>query len=217
LDSRGQAAFVIEQPAAWDFICIRPGLLAALKKASAFVYGSLAARSSISYGTLQRLLAIHGPLKIFDVNLRPPFSPRARVLALARAADVIKLNEVELATLSGEKRKGIRGWLAALERLRHETSVARWCVTLGPKGALWWDGGQLLSVCAPIVKVRDTVGAGDAFLAALTDDLTHALAKRAVWPRPKQMEKILARACRLGALVASRDGACPEYRMDEIV
>jgi hypothetical protein len=33
---------------------------------------------------------------------------------------------------------------------------------------------------------------------------------------PRGISALLARACRLGALVAGRDGACPEYRIEEI-
>jgi hypothetical protein len=37
------------------------------------------------------LLAVKGPLKIFDVNLRPPFADSKRIVELAARADVIKL------------------------------------------------------------------------------------------------------------------------------
>jgi fructokinase len=102
-----------------------------------------------------------------------------------------------------------------LEKLRARTGVARWCVTLGARGAVWWDGGPLVRAAAPVVRVRDTVGAGDAFLAALVDGLTRD--GRVDWPAPKAMALWLARACRLGALVAGRDGACPDYDPAEIM
>ncbi len=216
LDARGQAVFAIGRPAAWDFIRVSPKMLAQIESASALVFGSLAARSSVSYSTLQKLLAQPGPLKIFDVNLRPPFSPRARVLALARQADVVKLNDGELAVLSGETGQNASARRRALARLRRATGVTRWCVTLGAQGALWWDGGACVKARAPVVKVRDTVGAGDAFLAALVDGLVSARPSPGPWPGAEKMAQILARACRLGALVASRDGACPEYRLEEI-
>jgi len=52
------------------------------------------------------------------------------------------------------------------------------------------------------VRVADTVGAGDAFLASL---INHLLTGRiSDW-------EILARACRLGEWVAARRGATPAY------
>jgi fructokinase len=53
--------------------------------------------------------------------------------------------------------------------------------------------------------VRDTIGAGDAFTAALLDGLLDAEGAEPDWPA------LLGRACALGAFVASRDGAQPDY------
>jgi fructokinase len=53
------------------------------------------------------------------------------------------------------------------------------------------------------VVVKDTVGAGDSFLAALIHGL--------VGPVSRAPDAILTRACRLGEFVASSDGATPQY------
>jgi sugar/nucleoside kinase (ribokinase family) len=52
---------------------------------------------------------------------------------------------------------------------------------------------------APKVVVKDTVGAGDAFMAGLIVGLT----------RGANTQTVLETACRLGAIVASHDGATP--------
>ncbi len=52
---------------------------------------------------------------------------------------------------------------------------------------------------APEVVVKDTVGAGDAFMAGLIVGLTSETDAR----------KVLTNACRLGAFVASHYGATP--------
>jgi fructokinase len=59
--------------------------------------------------------------------------------------------------------------------------------------------GNLVSASAPKVVVKDTVGAGDAFMANLMAGLT----------RDADPPTVLATACRLGAVVASHDGATP--------
>jgi fructokinase len=122
------------------------------------------------------------------------------------------MNETELLRLAGWSQMPEDDPRPLLEHLREATGVNRWCVTLGAKGAWWWDGPNLLRAESPMVTVRDTVGAGDAFVAALVDGLTCGDKKNG----PEKIQKILTRACRLGALVASREGACPEYQLQEI-
>jgi fructokinase len=51
----------------------------------------------------------------------------------------------------------------------------------------------LLCVSAPPVTVKDTVGAGDSFMAGLTHGI--------------DAQKVLENACRVGAFVASHNGA----------
>jgi fructokinase len=75
-------------------------------------------------------------------------------------------------------------------------------VTLAARGAILYDRGQWFQATAEPVDVRDTVGAGDAFLAYLVLSM---LSDR-VNPGDE-----LARACRLGAFIASQHGATPEY------
>jgi fructokinase len=78
------------------------------------------------------------------------------------------------------------------------------CVTLGADGAMLWREGKAYRASSPPVIVCDTIGAGDAFTAALLDGLL-ANGAQADWPA------LLARACALGAFVAGKDGAQPEY------
>jgi fructokinase len=85
------------------------------------------------------------------------------------------------------------------EILADATSVRRICVTRAEEGAALWDNGKLTTATAPHVEVRDTVGAGDAFMAGLMVGLT----------RGTNTYKVLEDACRLGAYVASHYGATP--------
>jgi fructokinase len=203
LDASGNARYQILEPVAWDRIDLDGDALDLARSASALVYGSLAARSGVNRVTLDTLHGMDIPLKIIDVNLRPPFDDVGRVLALARQADVIKLNEDELGVLTGTHadRHELNDALKLLEEMTH---VHRICVTRGEHGAVWWNRGQSIQASAPSVTVKDTVGSGDAFMAGLV----HALLKRGKAPLE---QADLDYACRLGALVASRDGANPDY------
>jgi fructokinase len=157
---------------------------------------------------LDHLLTIKGPLKFFDVNLRPPFGEPKRIVELARRADVIKLNHDEVGQIASWLRTGeatpnppgnAEAVAEACRTLSEATSTPRICVTMGSGGAALWDRGHLATASAPKVTVKDTVGAGDAFMAGLMVGLTRQVDTRVV----------LETACRLGAIVASHDGATP--------
>ncbi|MDQ6861648.1 MAG: carbohydrate kinase [Verrucomicrobiota bacterium] len=208
LDEHRNATYELVEPAAWDRIRVSDAAVEAVGQPRAFIYGSLAGRSSYNLEQLDRLLAVKGPIKFFDVNLRPPFADPALVVELAKRADVLKLNDCELGLLArwirtdeeaAETPRGVASIARDCEILAEATNVSRICVTRAEEGAALWVDGQLASAPAPHVEVRDTVGAGDAFMAGLVVGLT-----RGTEPR-----QLLENACRLGAYVASHYGATP--------
>lgn len=208
VDANGNATYEIVQPAAWDEIKVPAEALAAVEQARGFIYGSLAGRSPCNVDQLDRLLALKGPMKFFDVNLRAPFAELPLVLELARHADVIKLNDDELGKLAswlitGEAtlntprtREAVSDACAAIAEA---TNTLRICVTRAAEGAALWESGKLICAPAPEVVVKDTVGAGDAFTAGLMVGLT----------RGTDPQQVLETACRVGAFVASHHGATP--------
>lgn len=208
VDVNGNATYELVQPAAWDEIKVSAEALEAVSKARALIYGSLAGRSPYNLGQVALLLDVEGPLKFFDVNLRPPFADPMLVMELAKRADVLKLNDGEAGQLAvwfrtGELRpdtpRNADAVSAACATIAEATNTARICVTMAEEGAALWDRGKLVTAPTPRVLVKDTVGAGDAFMAGLMVGLT----------RGTDPQKVLTNACRLGAFVASHDGATP--------
>ena len=208
VDAMGNATYELVQPVAWDEIIISPEALESVAKAGAFIFGSLATRSPYNLDQLDRLLTVKGPLKFFDVNLRPPFADPKRIVELAARADVIKLNHDEVGQIAswlqtGEATPNPPGNADAVGEacatLSKATNTPRICVTMAAAGAALWDRGNLVTAPAPKVVVKDTVGAGDAFMAGLMVGLT----------RGADTKTVVETACRLGAIVASHDGATP--------
>ena len=130
------------------------------------------------------------------------------IVKLAARADVIKLNHEEVGKLAAWIETGEMkseppmdseavGRAAAI--LAETTNTPRICVTRAENGAALWDNGNLITVPAPKVVVKDTVGAGDSFMAGLMIGLT----------RGDDPQKLLENACRVGAYVASHNGATP--------
>ena len=202
LGADGQPSYVIHRDVAWDAIPCGERILAAARSCDALVFGSLAARTAANRAALAALCDTPGILRVMDVNLRPPFADRAHVLTLARHADWIKLNDHELTELTGIPHEWPHNLLPALENLRTQTRCARVCVTAGALGAALWADGALHFAEVPPVQVCDTIGAGDAFTAALLHGLL---------TMPGDLSRILQRACALGALVASLPGGQPAY------
>ncbi len=208
LDEKNNATYELVRPVAWDEIRVPPEALAAAAGGQALVFGSLAGRSPYNLDQLDKLLSVQGPRKFFDVNLRPPFADAALVMSLAPRADVMKLNDDELGQLASYARTGemtpdFPGTDEAVARacatLSEATDVHCLCVTRGAQGAAWWERGELTCAPAPQVTVRDTVGAGDAFMAGLMTGLARGVETR----------RTLENACKLGGFVASHYGATP--------
>ncbi len=117
----------------------------------------------------------------FALNAAPARPLPDEVLA---RADLVVVNEVE--------REFYQSQLEALPGLV--------VVTMGKAGAVAFRRGRPVAQASPpSVDVVDTVGAGDAFVAAITVALLEGAA----------LEEALARGCAGGALAASRAGAQP--------
>ncbi|HEY5811513.1 MAG TPA: carbohydrate kinase [Terrimicrobiaceae bacterium] len=208
VDANGNATYELVQPVAWDEIRVLPETLEAVARARALIFGSLACRSPYNLDQLNRLLAIKGPMKFFDVNLRPPFANPELVIEIAKRADVIKLNDEEVGKLASWLETGeatlntprsVDALADACAALAKATSTARICVTRAAEGAALWESGNLICAPAPKVVIKDTVGAGDSFMAGLMVGLS----------RGTDTRKAVENACRVGAFVASHDGATP--------
>lgn len=205
LDDRGVAHYRIVRNVAWDRIDARRAKQQQPTPPDAIVFGTLALRETANRAALDTLLAAWPDAqRVTDLNLRPPFDGTAAIEFALRRAQIVKLNDEELLRLT--PRRGPTKRRAGLEHLAREFAqkwkLATVCVTAGARGAglLWqdrwfWEDGRP-------VTVRDTVGAGDAFLGALLPALLLSPVAPAV---------ALARACRVGEFVAARDGATPQY------
>lgn len=213
IDPSGNASYEIVEPVAWDEIDVPADAVAAVAASRALIFGSLACRSPHNIRRLRALLATDGPLRFFDVNLRPPYIDPEQVIELARHADVLKLNHEELGMLAawvetGQVKPEPVLEIAALARatavLAEATGTSRICVTRGERGAAYWDHGKLVAAPAPEVTVKDTVGAGDSFMAGLVIGLA----------RGDDPQHVLEGACRVGAYVASHHGATPHLPQD---
>ncbi|MGJ3241411.1 MAG: carbohydrate kinase family protein [Opitutales bacterium] len=213
LDEHGDATYAIREPVAWDRIPLSDAVRDAAPQAAGVVYGSLASRHDANRDTLLDLLKIAGGLKVYDVNLRAPYDDPERVLALSGPADVLKVNGDELFQLANgdsPAKPSDANLEGAARTLANRVGVATVCITLGADGAALLHQDRFHRVPGQPVRVVDTVGAGDAFSAALTHGLIET------GGHPDDPEALLARAVQLGSFVAGKPGAQPDYDSDEV-
>jgi fructokinase len=199
LDEGGHATYTIPQPVSWDNIKPTDELLEQIAQTDAIVFGSLACREQVTRDTLLNILSdFFIPLRVFDVNLRAPHYQLDTIETLAALANVVKMNEDEANLLIHGNSGSLQDKIMEFHGKFHTHTI---CVTRGENGAMIWHDGEFYEHAGVEVKVADTVGAGDAFLATLVAGL---LAEQ---PIPQ----ILDKACKVGAFVASQRGASPTY------
>ena len=209
LAPQATSPFTIHRPAAYDAMSFTNGDLVRLKqKQPAWLYyGTLFASSVSGRAVLNCVLdGLDNTVKFYDVNLRPPYDSPELVAQLLERADVVKLNEEELHRV--HKFTGLAG---STETFCREGSARfGWkavAVTLGSRGCALFAGNLYVEERGLPVDVADTVGAGDAFAAAFVHGLSFG------WP----LREIAKFANRVGALVASRHGAIPDWTIEEAV
>lgn len=204
VDKEGTPNYTFAQPVAWDNIALTSSVEDILSETWAIVYGSLAQRNKRTRNTLRSLLG-NDVLKVFDLNLRKPFYDKTLIEESLLLADIIKMNGQELHIL--------QNWFSlppaekeAMEALMHRFDCTTAAVTQGAQGASIHYNNDWLEAQGFNATVKDTVGAGDAFLAALL----HGIRAQ------KKISELLAFANGAGALVASFDGGTSDYGKENI-
>jgi fructokinase len=198
LDANQQATYIIPEPVSWDNIQTEDALTKAAGNAAAIIFGSLACREAGTRDTLLNLLDETKALKIFDVNLREPHYTLSTIENLAARADIVKMNEEEAGLLINGSNGDLKDKITEFRKKYHAQTI---CVTRGENGAIVWHDYEFYEHPGCKVDVIDTVGAGDSFLATFINGLLNK------HPIPQ----VLAKACAVGAYVASKRGANPEY------
>lgn len=207
MDEKLDMQYDIVYPVAWDHISWDAALEKLVRNdhLQYLVYGSLLARNKASRNTLEKALQSPEACKVLDINLRAPYYSQETLEWLLFSCDILKLNVGELELISSWD-----GSFATHEERIHALSarfkIATIIVTLGGMGCMGYIQGQFYYQEGLPVKVADTIGSGDAFLAGfLTSQISGCTPAYS-----------LAYANALGALVASKPGGCPDYDPQEI-
>lgn len=206
VDEKGVPAFTIHQEVAWDFIPLSDDLLALAQQADVVCFGSLAQRWPVSRQTIRRFLAATPGqcLRVFDINLRQSYFDRQVIHESLELADVLKLNDQELGVLASLFEVGGDDEFATIGHLMSNYPLQLIALTQGGSGSRLYRSGRYFDHPGYPAQVVDTVGAGDAFTAALAMGLHQGL----------DPDAINDRANRLGSYVCSQAGGTPPVPSD---
>lgn len=197
----GSPSYTINEDTAWDFLMILPSLQTWTSKCDVVCFGSLAMRSKYNRETLPQLLDSlpKQTLRVLDLNLREPYCQDEIIEFVLPLADILKLNEEEMLRLTqllDIKKKTVKHQLAALqEKFGYKLII----LTCGSEGSHLAAGEDYCFTPGRKVKIKDTVGAGDAFTAAAVTNFLSG----------KSLKENGESANRLASYVCTKSGGTP--------
>ncbi|RZM28750.1 MAG: carbohydrate kinase [Pedobacter sp.] len=200
MNNGNEVTYEILFPVAWDFIT-KP----AIRDPKYFIYGSLGSRNDVSRETLFELLDTTTAVKVFDINLRPPFFNRSLLETLMHKADIIKFNEAELDIVQVMFKGSYGNEQEKISFIQEKFEVPEIIVTKGEFGASYYKQDKAYHTWGNEVIVSDTIGSGDSFLAAFI----------ANHYRGDEPAAILKKAIAMGGFIATQKGGCPTYQLAE--
>ena len=200
----GQPKYTIHENVAWDQIEATDAAIRFAQSVDAICFGSLAARNPVTLQTIRRLVGETPPstLRVLDLNLRDPFVDQSVIGSVLGLANILKLNDDELKRIVAMF--GVSGFTPAqhAEWFTTRYGLKMVILTSGSQGSRIFAGGEEFFCVGRRVEVVDTVGAGDAFTAAVVVGLLSG------WP----IETINERANEIAAFVCTQTGATPIIR-----
>lgn len=201
VDADGQPKFEITENVAWDYFEWNSMWQTLAEHTDAVCFGSLGQRCAQSRETIRRFLRTVKPatVRVFDVNLRQNFYSLETLTESAKLADIMKLNADELPRAGQVLGAPVTGDEETAKWLLKTCGLKLVCITRGAKGSLLVSKKDTNEHAGFPTQVADTVGAGDAFTAALVH----------TYLRGGTLEEMNEAANRMGSWVASKVGATP--------
>lgn len=200
LGEDGTPRFIINDNEAWDSLAFTIEAMEAVRNANAICFGTLAQRTRAGFSVIQQLVAATPAtsLRVFDVNLRQGFHNVDMLERSLTAANVLKLSDNELAVLSPvlELTGNVN---ERIEQLAERFDLLLVVLTRAERGSLLYQCGVWSDRPGQKLKIVDTIGAGDAFAAAVVMGLLNQLS----------LEDLHQAAADVASFVCSQQGATP--------
>ena len=202
LKEDGIPEYTITERVARDHMSPTSDAVDLAERADAICFGALAQRSIQSRETIQAILSFapDTAYRLFDINLRQHYYNKGLIEESLYLSNVLKMNSdemnqlKELFGLSGTEDE-IAIWFMEKYNLRMVV------LTAGASYSTVYTPDEVSTLPIPEVEVVDTVGAGDAFSAALIMSLLNG----------GTLKEAHRHAVKIAAFVCSNKGAWPVY------
>lgn len=201
IDDRGEAHYSMNENSAWDYLEWTEPWQELTTRADTISFGTMAQRETQARDTIIRFIEHARPdaLRIFDVNLRHAFFTAEMLARSLELATIVKLNDDELARVTALLGLDERREEALAKQLIDKFNLDLVAITRGEKGSSLITREETVNHPGFKVDVSDTIGAGDAFSAALAHFYGCGAPLRA----------ISEAANRLGSWTSTQKGATP--------
>ena len=203
LNSIGVPKYVIHQNVAWDFLYFDENAIGMVNNADIVCFGSLAQRNAKSREIICKFLNVckTDALIIFDINIRQTFYNKEIIENSLHFCNVLKMNEEEypivcnLIDLKGDDLD------SNVRELMTKYDLNLLAFTKGAQGSILYTPTEKSEMPTPKIDVKDTVGAGDSFAAAMAIGFVNKLPLR----------KLHEKAIEIASFVCESNGSMPYY------
>ena len=205
----GEPTWRIRRPAAYDSSSLSSEELDEIASHDPqwIYYGTAHQMSSAAKELTGRLVArFPSARRFYDMNLRKDCFSRELVGEILERASILKLNEEEARESCDLLGGGFRDLESFCSWASDRFDLEGVCVTRGKHGCMARVGEEWIESPGFEVTVKDTGGSGDAFAAGFLHGLDQGWA----------LAKVCEFANRLGALIATKEGALPQWSTDEL-
>lgn len=203
LDHQGNPSFEIIKPVAYDHISLSDKQVSNLSQEpfEILYFGTVVQRNNKSQETLKQVIRNISAKEIFfDINLRTGHYSKEVVDFSLNHTDILKLNEEELLQVSELFSIDTKDETRLIEWIFNKYPSRIILLTRGANGVSVFTHDRREDFAGHKVKVKDTVGSGDAFSAGF---IMEYLSSGDVYLAAQKGNE-------LGAYVATRSGAVPE-------
>jgi fructokinase len=208
IDSTGEALFNVNENSAWDYLEFTPEWEELASDIDAVCFGTLGQREEPARKTIKRFLENTRPetVRIFDVNLRHSFFTRELLEDSLRLSTVVKLSADEVKHVVTLLDTSNKSELDLAHLIMDGFDIRLVAITRGSHGSLLVSPHEYVEHPGFRIKVADTIGAGDAFTAAMVH----------YYLRNASLDLISNAANRMGAWVATQKGATATIRDESL-
>lgn len=207
IDNKGQPDYEILHNVAWDFLDFNKSWKHLAEEADVICFGTLVQRSYKSKNTIFNFLKSAKPeaIKLLDINIRQNFYSIEVIEESIKLSNILKLNTNELKLIRNLfNYSNNKNEIDLCLDIINDFKLDLLCLTRGEKGSIIMSGKEYYEHKGYKVSVVDTIGAGDAFTAAMIVQ----------YIKSKTLQEISDLANRLGSWVSSQSGPTPELSHD---